>query len=219
MLHDRCLRRNGARHARALKFARRCHTTTAQCEEWGMAEPTDDALLLAARGDADAFAAFYRRHARPLAGYFLRRTRDPETAADLTAETFAAALGSLRSFDPDRGPALGWLYGIAANQLAGSRRRGGVEDRARRRLGLERIALDDEELARFEQVATAEAAGVDVLIEELPPAQRAAVRARVIDERPYAEIAAEHGASEPTMRQRVARGLATLRTRLTEDEP
>ena len=38
---------------------------------------------------------------------------DPELAADLTAETFAAALVSVRRFDPARGPAVAWLLGIA----------------------------------------------------------------------------------------------------------
>src|SRR3954464_1859982 len=49
-------------------------------------------LLGAARSDPAAFAAFYRRHARPLAGLLLARTRDAGVAAGLTAEPFAAAL-------------------------------------------------------------------------------------------------------------------------------
>lgn len=44
--------------------------------------------------------------------------RDPETATDLTAETFAAALAGVGRFDPGRGAAVGWLYGIANHQLA-----------------------------------------------------------------------------------------------------
>jgi DNA-directed RNA polymerase specialized sigma24 family protein len=52
---------------------------------------TDDAELLA-RSDADSFAEFYRRHARRLAGWLMRMTGDAEVAADLTAETFAAAM-------------------------------------------------------------------------------------------------------------------------------
>jgi hypothetical protein len=49
---------------------------------------TDEALLLAARTDTDAFTQFYRRHAGTVLGYLVRRTRDPELGADLTAETF-----------------------------------------------------------------------------------------------------------------------------------
>ena len=52
----------------------------------------DEELLLASAGDADAFAAFYRRYADAVLAYFAVRTRRPDVAADLTAETFAAAL-------------------------------------------------------------------------------------------------------------------------------
>ena len=77
---------------------------------------------------------------------------DPELAADLAAETFAAALVAARRFRGGGAPASAWLVGIARNVLAGSVRRSRVEDRARRRLGMEPIALDDELLARIERL-------------------------------------------------------------------
>ena len=49
---------------------------------------------------------------------------------------------------------------------------------------------------------------------ELPADQRTAVQARVLDERPYPEIASELGTSETAVRMRVSRGLASLRGRL-----
>ncbi len=96
---------------------------------------TDDELLARfAAGDAEAFVRFYRRHLAAVLGFFLRRTRDPELTADLTAEVFAAALVAAGRYRPGERPALAWLYGIAAHKLADSRRRGRVEDDARRRL-------------------------------------------------------------------------------------
>ena len=53
---------------------------------------TDEALLLS--GEPEDFGRFYDRYVRSLLAYFQRRTRDPEVAADLTAETFAAALAA-----------------------------------------------------------------------------------------------------------------------------
>jgi len=53
---------------------------------------SDAVLLAGTRADPDAFAAFYRRYERLILGYLLRRTRNPEVAADLTAEVFASAL-------------------------------------------------------------------------------------------------------------------------------
>jgi RNA polymerase sigma factor (sigma-70 family) len=178
-----------------------------------VSDTSDEALLLAARRDADAFAAFYRRHARPLAGFLVRRTRDPEAAADLLAETFAAALTGLDRFDPARGDGAAWLYGIAHHQLARWQRRGAVERRARRRIHMERLELSDSDLRAIEACDDA-----TVALEGLPPDQRAAVHARVVQEQDYAAIAAASGSTEPAVRQRVSRGLAALRARLTREE-
>ena len=47
-----------------------------------------------------------------------------------------------------------------------------------------------------------------MLLERLSPEQRDAIRAHVIDERPYGEIALWQGTSEAVVRKRVSRGLA-----------
>jgi RNA polymerase sigma factor (sigma-70 family) len=173
-----------------------------------------DAELLAGQ-DADSFAEFYRRHSRRLAGWLVRATGDPEVAADLTAETFAAALVARRRYDPDRGAPATWLYGIAANKLNDWRRRGYAEERARRRLGMERIALTEEDVLELERLG-GEVTLVD-LLEELPGDQREALRARLLDERDYIEIAGAAGVSEAAVRKRVSRGVAGLRSRLGRD--
>ena len=71
------------------------------------------ALLRAAADDPAAFARFYRHHVHGVIAYFHRRTGDAEAAADLTAETFAAALEGCHRYAPDRGAPAAWLYGIA----------------------------------------------------------------------------------------------------------
>ena len=176
----------------------------------------DADLLRAAVADPAAFARFYRRHVRGVIAFFHRRTGDAETAADLTAETFAAALEGCHRYDPARGAPAAWLYGIAHRQLATMQRHGGVERRARRRLGMARIALTDEMLERVEAIADAERVDVEVTVAmaALPGDQRAAVRARVLDDRSYEEIAAAQRISPPAARQRVSRGLAALRAHL-----
>ena len=176
-------------------------------------ETPDERLLATARAEPAAFGAFYRRHEDRVLSYFLGRVGDPEVAADLTAETFAAALVSAHRFRPRRkNPASAWLFGIARNQLAMSRRQGRVEDRARRRLGMAPVVLTDEALERI--------AGLDrtalTLVEDLPGDQREAVKARVIDERDYPEIAKDLRCSEAVVRKRVSRGLETLRGQMEE---
>ena len=175
---------------------------------------SDEELLVASVGDEEAFAAFYRRYARPLAGFFVRRTGDAELAADLTAETFAAALASRRRFDPAKGPAIGWLYGIARHKLARTLEHGRVEDRARRRLGMAPLALDDEAI---ELVVTADGDVVQ-LLQRLPADQRDRSRPRsrrAGDE----QIAAATQTSAAVIRKRVSRGLASLRRKLEGPTP
>ena len=179
-------------------------------------DPDDEHLLIRTPEDAEAFAAFYRRWERPVLAYFARRTGAGDLAADLAAETFAAALLSAERFDPRRGDAPGWLFGIARHTLARARRRGSVEDRARRQLGMPVLELGDESVERIERLAAEDR--VADLLAQLPAAQAEAVRARVLEDEPYPEIAARVACSESVVRQRVSRGLRALRAELRRDE-
>ncbi|WP_445150676.1 RNA polymerase sigma factor [Baekduia sp. Peel2402] len=176
---------------------------------------TDGELLRAATSDPDAIAELYARHERVVATYLARQSRDAELAADLTAETFCRALLSAGKYHDTGESAIGWLLGIARNLLLDSWRRGSAETRARARLGVT-VSVSDEALERIEALidSAAEAERLQDALDALSPDQRAAVRGHVLDERPYPELAAELGVSEPTVRQRVSRGLARMRTTL-----
>lgn len=165
---------------------------------------TDAALLTA---DADAFGAFYRRHAPVLLGWLRKRTGQADLAADLTAETFARALQARRSFDPARGDARAWLFGIARNVLARSLESGRVENETRRRLGMEPLQLDDGAIRAIDEQAGEAVA----LLATLPSDQVAAITGRVIDDQEYDDLAGTLGCSESVVRKRVSRGLNSLR--------
>jgi RNA polymerase sigma factor (sigma-70 family) len=167
---------------------------------------TDEDLLSAA--DARSFEEFYLRHVDMVLGYFARRTGDAELAADLVSETFAAALAGRRRYRPRKGAAGAWLFGIASRKLADAQRKGYAERRMCKRLGMERIDLTDADIAHIE------ALGESGLLEGLPTAQADAIRAHVIEERDYGEIAGELRTSEAVVRKRVSRGLATARRRI-----
>jgi RNA polymerase sigma-70 factor (ECF subfamily) len=179
-------------------------------------ERTDADLLKLTRRDGSAFAHFYERYERGVLGYFLRRVRDPELAADLTAETFAAALGAAENYRPAGSTAAPWLFTIAHNTLARSLRRRQVEDQARRRLGMsDAIALDAGQLELDSVIGDQ---WVAELLDRLPRDQRAAVHARILAQLSYSEIADRLATSELVIRKRVSRGLAALRQE-TEDLP
>ena len=179
---------------------------------------TDGELLAAVvAGDGSAFATFYRRHLPTVVRFVLRETGDREATADLTAEVFAVIFLAARRFRPrGSGSARPWVLGIARNKLLESRRHGRVEDRARRRLAFEPEVLDDDDLARVDELASAPDQPVLRLVEQLPKAQREAVRSRVIEERDYGDIAQTLNCSELVARQRVSRGLSRLRHQMTE---
>ena len=102
-------------------------------------------------------------------------------------------------------------------KLRESARRGRVDQRARERLGMPPLALDDEDLVRVEALASEGELALS-LLEGLPIAQREAVRARVLEDRGYGELAGELGCSEQVVRQHVSRGLKRLRTLIEERE-
>jgi RNA polymerase sigma factor (sigma-70 family) len=180
-------------------------------------EASDESLLGATRTDPDAFAELYDRYESALVGYLLRRTGNVEVAVDLASEVFAAALAAAHRYRPapDR-TAAAWLFTIAQNILRDSRRRGRVEARARRRIGIrEAIEYGDDELERIVALA-GQSDWATRLLASLPDDQREAVRERVLGERSYDEIARELQTSELVVRKRVSRGLATMRKRMEE---
>ena len=174
---------------------------------------SDLELLEEARdGETAAFACFYNRHRSVILGYTAQRVREPELAADLMAETFAAAL--LAVHDDRRGlpdVPLAWLFTIAHRKCIDSYRRRRVEDEARRRLALEPIVLTDDDIDAILEISR----HTDVAFElarQLPADQFEALRARVLEDREYADIARELRCSESVVRKRVSRALRNLRT-------
>ena len=172
---------------------------------------SDTALLLGARTSSELFGVFYERHFPSVLAFFRRRVAGPEEAFDLAAETFAAALASVSRFEPGPEPPRAWLFAIARHKFSEALRTSRIQDDARRALAMEPIQLDDEAIDILETTASA---GAVELLETLAPDQRDAIKAHHVEDRGYAEIAAELRCSESVIRKRVSRGLAALQTQL-----
>lgn len=161
----------------------------------------------------EEFVGLYEREARSVIVFFARRTLDGEVALDLTAETFAQAWrgwGRVRVEHPEEVRA--WLFTIARRQLARYLRRGAVERRALRALGIRTPVVHDDDLAEIEDAAGLGAlrAALGSGLAALGPDQRAALQLRIVDELPYPVVAQRLGVSEATARARVSRGLRAL---------
>lgn len=170
--------------------------------------------MTAERALHDGFDGFYRANLEVVLAFCFARTGDPELAADLAAESFAAALAARDAYSPHRGSPRQWLLGIAAHKTVDALRRGHVERRAQTQLGMAQITWSEDD---FEYVRRIDPRPLQQLLAELPDDQRQAVEARVVNELGYREIARIAGVSEQTIRQRVSRGLAALRRQLTKE--
>jgi RNA polymerase sigma factor (sigma-70 family) len=176
----------------------------------------DSELLRRARVDANAFAAFYRRHARAVYRTLVSGCGDPDVALDLTAETFARALQSIGRF---RGPRVtsgrAWVFAIANSLLLQYQRERRTEDRARRRLGIlesPRFHSDDDAVVARVDAAASRDRLADVL-RALPESQQSVLRLRIEDEATYEEIALHLGCSAAAARQQASRGMRRLSER------
>lgn len=173
------------------------------------AAPPDEAVA--------AFESVYRANVTAITGYFARRCADPQSVADLTSETFVSAIGSLRTFDPRRGTARAWLFGIARRvyarycQQTADGRQAVLALAGRRPLGddgLEELAarIDDQRAGR-ELMAAAE---------RLSAVERGALELVDLAGLTPREAATVLGVSSGALRVRLTRARKRLRT---EKEP
>jgi RNA polymerase sigma-70 factor (ECF subfamily) len=163
--------------------------------------------------DAEALADLYRREGEKVLIFLTRRTWDAEIALELTAETFAVAIGGWRrlgrlTVEQQRA----WLFTVARRQLSRYLRRARVERRAIERLGMQVPNVSEDDAAQIERCAGLEEMR-SALAEELSRLngdQREAVRLRVVEECSYEVLSERLGVSEQVARARVSRGLRRL---------
>jgi RNA polymerase sigma factor (sigma-70 family) len=162
---------------------------------------------------SEGFVLLYERHSQAMLVFFARRIYDPHLALDLTAESFAQAFVARDRFRGEtEDEQAAWLYTIARRQLNRYLRRGRIERRALSRLGLTVPDLSTDEYERVEEEADLPRLRAQVAdgLAQLSRDQRAALELRIVQERPYPEVADRLGISEPTARARVSRGLRAL---------
>jgi RNA polymerase sigma-70 factor (ECF subfamily) len=186
--------------------------------------PTDAELLRDAASSVasstHAFRNLYDRYAERIHAYHLRRTRDPEAAHDLAAETFAQAWLSRTRFRDEAGGSAGpWLFAIARHVVLRSVERGRLEQAATQRLGVLEL------LDRPPATAAPDETWLDGLdddvrwaLEALPEGQRTAVELRIVDDLSYEQVGETLGTTSRAARVRVHRGLRALRSRLDGTE-
>jgi len=176
---------------------------------------TDEDLLVAIAQGPGALPEFYRRHVAKIVGAGARRFDDPEEVADFVATVFLVVIESARSFDPRRGTAVAWLYGLAANVAAKQRRqRDRAADAARRLSGRAYLEPDDYNRINEQLDAAVRARAVHAAMDELRPADRRLLGLVAVDGLSPVEAAAALGISRVAARVRLSRARRRVRDAL-----
>lgn len=166
---------------------------------------------------SQAISQLYERHADELLAFFAKRTFDGQIAFDLVAETFATAFERRESCRArTRNEKRAWLYGIGRNLLSDFYRNGHIERRAMAKLAIDAPLLSEQSFERIEELADLHRARVLMAsaLNGMSADHREALVLRVIEERPYPEVAEIMDVSEQTARARVSRALRGLREAL-----
>jgi RNA polymerase sigma factor (sigma-70 family) len=164
------------------------------------------------------FEALYRANVAAVTAYFARRSTDPQTVADLTADTFVQAIMSFATFDPGKGTPRAWVFGIArriyaAHCRAHSQQRSRVERLAGRR------ELAPDEVGELIDRIDAERPGRALVtgLTTLPAADRAVVEMVDLAGLQPKEAARVLGIAPGTRRMRLMRARARLRKAASPD--
>jgi RNA polymerase sigma-70 factor (ECF subfamily) len=179
---------------------------------WTEDRAGDQAVLARmARGEGEAVAELYDRHARPIYSLALRILGDVTEAEDVVQEVFSQAWRQASRYSTSRGAVAAWLLNLARSRaidrLRAKRARpaGVVDDRAAGQIADAAPPVDSQVLSS-EQVARVRAA-----LDELPLLQRAAIELAYYEGLSHAEIAARLEQPLGTVKTRIRLAMTKLR--------
>jgi RNA polymerase sigma-70 factor (ECF subfamily) len=184
-------------------------------------EPRSDAeLLRVIPGDAAAVETLYRRYVDRVVSYAARRCAQPADVADLVAATFLAVIESAPKFDPARGDALPWIFGIAGRVYSNRLRRATRERKATGRLNGRALLDDDDTSQLLDRIEGARRTPeVEAAMAQLPPRLREVLWLVGYDGLDHAQAAQVVGLAAPAFRMRLSRARRALRKALGDDDP
>lgn len=160
----------------------------------------------ALEGDEHSFGLLYRARQGAIYRFALHMSGDPALAEDVTQEVFLALLERGNRFDPERGPLLPFLYGIARHLVLRRLEKTAI-DAATEELAIDEDLLDD--LTRRETIESVRRA-----VLSLPIAYREVVVLFDLEGASYQETAAALDCPVGTVRSRLSRGRAMLAQKL-----
>jgi RNA polymerase sigma-70 factor (ECF subfamily) len=167
----------------------------------------------AANGDESAFAELFERHAEAVWNHAYRLTGSWARAEDLASATFLTAWRKRTEVTLIRESALPWLYTVTANLARGEHRKSVRFLRAIRRLDAPELVDDHADAVADRIDGDRRLRAVLDEIARLPKAEREAVELCLLGEVSTADAAELLGVTEATVRSRISRARAHLRSR------
>ncbi len=160
----------------------------------------------------EEFERLYRAEFGQVVSYFARHFSDPQLVADLTADTFVAAIRAFPQYDPQRTRPRAWAIGIARRVLERYRHSDPRGEDPERRRSLQNMLdrTETKELTWWIDVERSSRALIERL-ERMSRLDREALELVDLCELTPAEAAAELGISSTALRVRLARTRARLR--------
>jgi len=161
-----------------------------------------DLLRRLARGDRDAVAELYDRHAGRVLGLALRIVRDSSDAEDVVQEVFSQAWRTAPNYEASRGTVAGWLLMMARSRAIDRVR----ARQARRDAGVE---PDPETIP-----STAVPVPEQIIANQQAARVRGAMAGLPVEQRTALELAYFEGLTQSEIAERLQIPLGTVKTRI-----
>lgn len=160
-------------------------------------------LLRVAQGDQESLRALYKAFERPLYSLGLRWYSDRGLAEELVQEVTLRVWRRARTFDPSKGAARSWIFGVARNVAFDL-------GRAKSRQPLPTEHVREDASFAWDQDAAIRAWEVAGALRALPPDEQEIVELAYIQQYTHSEIASSLGTPLGTVKTRMYRGLSHL---------
>lgn len=174
----------------------------------------------------DAVQRLYDQFSTELGAFLLGVLRDRDLVAEALQSTFLKAIESGHTAREET--VKGWLFRVAFNEAMSIRRKQTIHQKALTKLSQESLGWlkpnsssesTSSTESGFERICREETAEqIQQAVEQLPAEQQYVVRARIYDQKKFADIASELGVPLGTVLTRMRLAMTKLSARIKSDE-
>ena len=171
-------------------------------------EREEELLLATGRGDVNALRELYRSFERPLYALGIRWYDDTDLAEELVQEVTVRVWRKASTYEPARGSASAWIFGVARNVAADLARA-----RSRRPVPFSELPRE-EEAAPWDEDEAWKAWEVGKAIRSLPTEQQKVIELAYVYQFTHSEISRALGIPLGTVKTRISLALTKLQASL-----